>query len=252
MDAGEYSGKIAFVTGAARGFGKAFVEALAERGAIVVIAEIDTDEAAKVAATLNAAGHRALALACDVADEASVARAVAQTVEMFGGIDILINNAGLHSEKYSRSFAALGHAEIRRCIDVNIMGAISCSLACRPAMAARGGGVIVNIASIAARVPTTIYGVTKLAVRGLTIAFAHEFAPDAIRVNAIAPGLIGTDTIRAELPELFDRFVGELQKIHRAGEVEDIVEAMLFLVSPRASFITGETLQVSGGYPLAI
>jgi len=137
-------------------------------------------------------------------------------------------------------------------MDVNIMGVINGSLACKATMAARGGGAIINIASIASYSNTTPYGVSKLAVRGLTIAFAREFSDAKIRVNAIAPGLIGTATIRAELPELFDQFVNVNQLIHRAGAESDIVSAMLFLCSSQASFITGETLRVSGGFPLSI
>jgi len=244
-----FEGKVAFVTGAARGFGLAFCQALQARGAKVVLAEIDIAEAERRAAEL---GADALALNCDVADEASMAAAVRRATEAFGGIDILINNAGLHSAKYNVPFEALGHAEIRRLMDVNIMGVVNGSLACKAAMAARGGGSIINIASIAGYSINSPYGVSKLAVRGLTIAFAREFADARIRVNAIAPGLIGTETIRAELPEIFDQFVNVNQLIHRVGAEADIVSAMLFLVSDQASFITGETLKVSGGFPLSI
>ena len=245
----DFRGKVAFVTGAARGFGLAFCTALKDRGAKVVLADVDDAEARRQAEAL---GDGAMALNCDVADEASVAAAVAKTIETFGGVDILINNAGLHSAKYNVPFETLGHAEIRRLMDVNIMGVINGSLACKATMAARGGGAIINIASIASYSNTTPYGVSKLAVRGLTIAFAREFSDAKIRVNAIAPGLIGTATIRAELPELFDQFVNVNQLIHRAGAESDIVSAMLFLCSSQASFITGETLKVSGGFPLSI
>jgi NAD(P)-dependent dehydrogenase (short-subunit alcohol dehydrogenase family) len=244
-----FGGKVAFVTGAARGFGLAFCQALQARGAKVVLADIDVAEAERRA---TAIGPDALALSCDVADEASVAEAVKRTTDAFGGIDILINNAGLHSAKYNVPFETLGHAEIRRLMDVNIMGVINGSLACKAVMAARGGGSIINIASIAGYSNATPYGVSKLAVRGLTMAFAREFADAKIRVNAIAPGLIGTETIRAELPEIFDQFINVNQLIRRMGAEDDIVSAMLFLVSDQASFITGETLKVAGGFPLSI
>src|SRR5690606_30238125 len=137
--------------------------------------------------------------------EAAVGAAVAKVAEAFGGIDILINNAGLHSAKYNATFQALGSAEVRRLFDVNIIGVANCSLACRPVMAARGGGVMMNISSIAGYTSANPYGVSKLAVRGMTMAFAREFSEDRIRVNAIAPGLIATDVIRAEMPaELFE------------------------------------------------
>jgi NAD(P)-dependent dehydrogenase (short-subunit alcohol dehydrogenase family) len=138
-------------------------------------------------------------------------------------------------------------------MDVNFMGVVNCTLACREAMRARGGGVVINIASIAGYLSSTPYGVSKLAVRGLTIAFASELAPDRIRVNAIAPGLMGTEAALAELPaEFVTKFRDELQLVHRLGNMEDITATVLYLCSDAASFITGETLKVSGGYPLGI
>jgi NAD(P)-dependent dehydrogenase (short-subunit alcohol dehydrogenase family) len=111
----------------------------------------------------------------------------------------------------------------------------------------------VNISSIAGYLSTSPYGVSKLAVRGLTIAFATELAPDGIRVNAIAPGLMATENALDGLPqELIDDFVTNRQLVHRLGAMDDIVSAMLFLCAPEAGFVTGETLRVSGGYPLAI
>src|SRR5690606_21542503 len=195
-------------------------------------------------------GKAAIPVVCDVADETSVDLAVQETIQAFGGIDLLINNAGLHSAAYNKGFRELGIAGTRRLFDVNVMGVINCTLACRESMSQRGGGAILNIASIAGYNISTTYGVSKLAVRGLTIAFAKELSPDAIRVNAIAPGLIATDTIRAEMPQsLFDQFL-EMQPIKRPGEVSDIVSAMLCLRPDEASFVTGETLKVAGGDPL--
>jgi NAD(P)-dependent dehydrogenase (short-subunit alcohol dehydrogenase family) len=130
---------------------------------------------------------------------------------------------------------------------------VNCALACQPSMRQRGGGTIVNIASIAAHSVQSPYGVSKLAVRGLTQALAAEFAPDRIRVNAISPGLMATENALADLPEsLRQDFVDNRQLIHRPGEVGDIVSAMMWLSSDAASFVTGETLKVSGGYPLGI
>ncbi|MCK9541407.1 MAG: SDR family oxidoreductase [Novosphingobium sp.] len=248
-----FAGKVAFVTGAATGFGAAFARNLCAGGAAVTLADIDRAGVARLADELQAAGHRALPLACDVADEMAVAQAMERTADTFGGLDILINNAGLHSVAYNRSFGELGMGETRRLFDVNVFGVLHCTLAARPLMAARGGGSVVNISSIAGFASANAYGVSKLTVRGLTIALAHELAPDAIRVNAIAPGLIATETIRAEMPAaMFDEFARDKQLVHRTGEMADIVGAMRHLCSDAASFVTGETLKVAGGFPLSI
>ena len=169
----------------------------------------------------------------------------------FGGIDILINNAGKHLTKYNQPFSVLERDELRALFDVNVIGVVNCSVAARPSMAARGGGTIVNISSMASYLSGTPYSVSKLAVRGLTIAFAQEFAPDHIRVNGIAPGLMATENAMDDLPqELVDQFVNQLQLVPRLGQMDDIVRALLFLCSEDSSFVTGETLKVTGGYPL--
>ena len=137
--------------------------------------------------------------------------------------------------------------------DVNVIGVVACTLACQPSMAERGGGSVLNISSIAGHMSATPYGVSKLAVKGLTIALARELSGSNIRVNAIAPGLMATENAVGELPdELFDQFINQNQLVHRRGEMRDIVNAMLYLCSEEASFITGETLSVSGGFPLQL
>jgi len=252
-DAGVFTGKVAFVTGAATGFGAAFARDLCAGGAATVLADIDRAGVEARAGELEAAGHRAVPITCDVTDESAVADAMARTGEMFGGLDILINNAGLHSVAYNRGFGELGMRETRRLFDVNVFAILHCTLAARPLMQARGGGSVINISSIAGFASANAYGVSKLTVRGLTMALAHELAGDGIRVNAIAPGLIATETIRAEMPAgMFDDFARNKQLVHRTGEMADIVATMRHLCSGAASFVTGETLKVAGGYPLAI
>jgi NAD(P)-dependent dehydrogenase (short-subunit alcohol dehydrogenase family) len=247
-----HQGKVAVITGGGRGFGKAFGAALAARGAHVVLADIDGDAAAAAAAEIAAKGGSASGAACDVADEERVAAMVGEVTRKHGGIDILVNNAGLHSATYNKPSAEIGIAGLRRLFDVNVMGTYICSLAARPAMCGRPGAVIVNISSSAAYANRAAYGVSKLAVRGLTVQLAREFAADGIRVNAIAPGLIFTDTIRAELPkDEAARVLGQ-QILPREGEEQDIVDALLFLASPAASFVTGETLRVTGGFALSV
>ena len=246
-----YEGKVAFITGGAVGFGRAFARALLAEGASVALADVAVDAARETAASLDPTGARALAVDCDVADEDQVAVAVEESVAHFGGIDVLVNNAGLHLMEYNQPFAVLERAKLRRLLDVNVVGIVNCTLACRASMAERGGGAVLNISSMAGHMSTTPYGVSKLAVRGLTVALATELAVDAIRVNAISPGLMATENAVADLPaELVEHMVERTQLIHRLGEMDDIVRAMLYLCSDDASFVTGETLKVSGGTPL--
>jgi NAD(P)-dependent dehydrogenase (short-subunit alcohol dehydrogenase family) len=172
--------------------------------------------------------------------------------EKWSGLDILINNAALLASRYSAPFVDTALGDIRAVLDVNIMGVIHCTLAARPLMVNREG-VIINISSLAGYQVNGAYGLTKLAVRGLTVAFARELAADRIRVNAVAPGYTATETGLAEMdPGLAADFIDNLQLVHRVGQPQDIVEATLFLCSSRASFITGETLRVTGGYPLTL
>lgn len=247
----KFEGRTAVITGGAIGFGRAFARALVAEGAGVAIADIDVDTAERTAAELVSMGGAAIAVDCDVGDSARVDAAVDATIDRFGGVDIVINNAGLHLTKYNQPFGALSRKDIRDLFDVNVMGIINVTLACLDSMRQRGGGVVLNISSMASYLSATPYAVSKLTVRGLTVAFATELAQDRVRVNAIAPGLMNTENALADLPQpLIDEFTHRRQLIRRLGTMDDVVSAMLFLCSDEASFITGETLKVSGGYPL--
>lgn len=247
VDSTSRAGTCAVITGGARGFGKAFARALAVRGAHVVLVDVDADEVANTAAAIRAAGGSADAHAADVTDDARMARVMAEAAAVHGGVDVLINNAGLHSDEYSRPILEMGLTKVRRLFDVNVLGVIACTLAAAPHLTGRPGASIVNIASAAAHLGGTAYGTSKLAVAGLTVTFARELGPDGIRVNAISPGLILTDTIRAELPAAVRAQVKGMQFLDADGGEADVVEAMLFLTSPQARFVTGETLRVTGG-----
>jgi 3-oxoacyl-[acyl-carrier protein] reductase len=243
----DWSEMTAVITGGGRGFGKAFGMALAAEGAQVVLVDIDGGVAEAAAEEIRAKGGAATGLAGDVTDESRIADVMAEAAAISGGIDILINNAGLHGDEYGKPITTMGLAKVKRLFDVNVIGVITCTLAAVPHMTGRKGSSIINISSSAAHMHGTAYGDTKLAVAGLTITFARELAPDRIRVNAISPGLILTETIAAGLPPETKAWVKAMQFLDDDGQEEHIVDAMMFLSSPRAKFITGETLRVTGG-----
>lgn len=242
---GELDGRVAVVTGGARGFGKAFGKALADLGATVALVDLDSDA---VQSAADEIGSRVFPFSGDVTDDGRITAIMNEIARDHDGIDILINNAGLHSADYSRPLETLGFAKIRRLFDVNVMGTVACTLAAAPHMADRANSSIVNIASAAAYLGTG-YGASKMAVISLTITFARELASKGIRVNAIAPGLILTDTIRSEMPsEILARTMGAQFLTTAEGKEQDIVEGMLYLTSARARFVTGETLRITGGF----
>lgn len=242
---GQWSGRTAVITGGARGFGEGFGRALAAEGAHVVLVDIDGDAAEATAADITAQGMAATGLSGDVTDEAGMADVMAKAAAIHGGIDLLVNNAGLHSDEYGQPITRMGYAKTRRLFDVNVMGTVCCTLAAAPYMTGRAGASVVNIASSAAHMGGSAYGDSKLAVAGLTITFARELAP--VRVNAISPGLMLTETIKAELPPETMARVKAMQVLPTDGQPRHIVDALMFLASPRAEFITGEVLRVTGG-----
>jgi 3-oxoacyl-[acyl-carrier protein] reductase len=247
-----YENRVAVITGGGRGFGKAFGEALAARGAHAVLVDIDGGVAEEAADAIRQRGGNATGLAGDVTDEARIGEVMAKAAAINGGIDILINNAGLHSHEYGQPIFAMGLAKVKRLFEVNVFGVLTCTIAAAPHMRGREGANIVNISSSAAHMHGSAYGDTKLTVAGLTITLARELGPDGVRVNAISPGLMLTETIAAELPPETKARVKAMQMIGDDGKEEHIVDAMLYLTSPQARFVTGETLRVTGGMAAGI
>jgi 3-oxoacyl-[acyl-carrier protein] reductase len=243
--------RVAFITGGARGIGRAFAEALVEDGCHVVLADVSTEAAETASKEIGT--DRALGVTCDVADEETVTAAVDAAVERFGGIDVLINNAARHLMAWSRPVTEVSTAQWRDILDVNVLGIVNCARACRPHLRASGSGAILSISSVSGFTSVDVYGVTKLAVRGLTVALAKELAADGIRVNCIAPGPMDTEAALADLPETLVRdFIDTKQLIKRQGRVADLIGAMRFFCSPASAFVTGETLIVGGGFPLRV
>ena len=245
----ELSGRAAFITGAGRGIGAAYARALARQGVAIAIGEIDMTAAEEVAHEITLEGGTVLPLLCDVAREASVNTAIADAASRLGRLDILINNAALHLRTYNQPCTKLADEEWRRMMDVNVTGIVTCTRAARQQLAKSGAGVVINQSSIASEQLDTAYAISKLAVRGLTVALARELASDNIRVCGIAPGLIATDQLKAEMPaSLIEDFRDTRQLIRKVAGPEDLAGTLLFLCSNAAQFITGETIIVAGGY----
>lgn len=246
-----FAGKTAIITGGGQGLGLELARALAMEGAKVGILDIDPERGASAATDLGEGGAVAAFEPCDVADEDSVQSAVGRLAQIIGDADILVNGAALHLGYYNQPCTRLPRQDWRKLLDVNVIGVVNCSAACADGMSRKGGGVIVNVSSIASFTLGGAYGVSKLAVRGLTVSLAQELAPQGIRVCGVAPGLIDTPNAVADVAaEHAQRLVDHSQLIKRPGRMADIISAVLFLSSPDASFVTGETLIVGGGFPL--
>jgi 3-oxoacyl-[acyl-carrier protein] reductase len=238
-----FAEKSVLVTGAGNGIGLRYAEAFAAEGASVTIADIDA--AAADAAAKRIEGSQAVKV--DVADEASVADMVAAAVGRFGGVDVLVNNAGLQMGRYNLT-SALSLEGWRRLFDVNVFGAMLCARYCRDAMVSRGGGVILNQSSNSSYLGAGAYSISKLALNGLTLSLAQEFAADSIRVVGIAPGMVASEAVLARLEDAHKNAVLGGQLIKRWGEVDDLVAFVLLLCSTGASFLTGQTVVVDGGF----
>ncbi len=247
----EFEGRVALVTGAASGIGRAASRLFAARGARVVLADLEREAGEAVAEEIRSTGADAVFVATDVADDAAVARAVTTATERFGRLDYAYNNAGLSGPP--NFVADMPEDQWRRTIDVMLTGVFLCMKHEIPAILAAGGGAIVNCASGAGLIGfpgQSAYVASKHGVIGLTRAAALEYGSQGIRVNSICPGTARTgmveDVVR-ETPELQQ----ELERLHpigRIAEPEEIAEAALWLCTERASFVLGTALSVDGGY----
>jgi 3-oxoacyl-[acyl-carrier protein] reductase len=238
--------KVAIITGAGSGLGKAAALLFAKEGAKVVVADYNVMAAKEVAEEIKELGGEALALWVNVAERTSVDDMVYHTKRLLGKIDILINNAGVTADK---KLVRMTEEMFDRVVNVNMKGVFNCTQAVLPHMLEQKSGVIINTSSVVAdgNIGQTNYAATKAAVRTMARTWALELAEKGIRVNAVAPGFIATEmTVGKMRPEDLKAVEDKIPMKH-LGEPQDIAEAYLFLASDKAKYITGTTLHVNGG-----
>lgn len=243
-------GKTAIVTGGSRGIGRAIVERLAEDGAEVIFFYRDNAAAAnEVVAAAAAAGHKVSAEQLDIRDAAACAAAVERIADRCGRIDILVNNAGVTRDN---PLAAFDDADVAEVLATNVTGVFNMARAVVPYMTSQRAGTIVNLSSVAADKGgrgQTNYAASKGAINAFTRALAVELAPRKVRVNAVAPGVIETD-MSADVRELAGEQVLGRILLRRYGQPREVADAVWFLASDHAAYVTGQILSVDGGFKM--
>lgn len=240
------AGKVALVTGAAQGIGKAVSLLLARNGADIVVSDINLEKAEETAKEVQTLGRKALAVKVDVAKLDDVEKMVEAILGQFGKVDILVNNAGIARDKL---ILRMTEEDWDAVLNINLKGTFNCTKAVVRHMSKQRSGKIVNIASVVGEMGNAgqgNYAASKAGVIGFTKTIAREFAQRGINVNAIAPGYIETPMTDA-LPEKAKEEFKRLIPMDRLGKPEDVAEAVLFLVSEASSYITGQVLNVNGG-----
>lgn len=244
----DLTGKVAVVTGGGNGIGRASARILAQAGADVVIADMKQDDAQQVADEIETTGRRAIAVACNVGKEEQLQNLVEWTLDVFGKLNILVNNVGIGGGGRENPFK-ITLADFERVYDINVFSTWRlCQLAV-PHMKASGYGSIVNISSMSSinsSPDMSAYASSKAAINHMTANLAFDFAPE-VRINAVAPGAIETQALASVLtPEIKERMLARTP-LKRLGKAEDIAGAVLFLAAPVSAWITGQVLFVNGG-----
>jgi len=245
-----FEGKVALVTGAGQGIGEATAFRLSREGARVGALDRNAETAARTARKIRETDGEALELVADVADAQSVEAAVQSLASRFGSVDALVNNAGFDRPG---AFLKIGPDDFLAVWRAHLMGAANCCRACAPMMIEKGDGRIVNVSSIYAKVGSkaeSAYCSAKAGLIGLTKCLAREWGQKGVRVNAVLPGLTETPTIRDFMAPKFKEAMIAETPLGRAADPSEIAAAIAFLASDEASFITGATLEVTGGWNL--
>ena len=246
----DVSGRVVIITGAGQGIGCDYALAFVAAGAKPVLAEINGDKLRDVASEIETGGGEAFAIETDVGSPDSVKAMVAATLEKYGQIDVLINNAAIFANIPRRKFYDIPYDEWNNVLHVNITGSYLCASAVVPAMRKAGQGRIINISSgtVPQGAPGFLHYVTsKAAVVGMTRVMARELGDDKINVNAVMPGYTETEIEHASMDDELRQFIHEKRILKRAETPEDLIGIVMFLASPASSFITGQSIACCGG-----
>lgn len=238
--------KVAIVTGGGRGIGEATAKKFAVEGAKVVIADINETDINRVVEEINAQGGEAIGMAVDVTSTEKVNEMIQKIIEVFGKLDVIVNNAGITADN---TLVKMTEAQWDRVIDVNLKGVYNCGQAAAKVMISQGSGVILNATSVVGlygNYGQTNYAATKWGVIGMTKTWSKELGKKGVRVNAVAPGFILTP-MTEKMPEKVLQMMADKAPIKRLGTPEDIANAYTYLASDEASFVTGAVLEVTGG-----